>query len=506
MYENPSVFSLKELSPRRRAAQFLMPRVDLDDDLSVERAEVMVRDFGVCGFIVFGGSVERIRETTGRLQSFSEVPLLFGCDVERGLGQRVRDATLFPFAMAQGAADDPSLAARQAEATAREMKYCGLNLAFAPVLDVNTEPRNPIINVRSFSDDPSAVAKLGVVFVETLQKEGVMACAKHFPGHGATSEDSHVELPRDGRSSGRIMETDIPPFREAVAARLSAVMPAHVSYPSLSPGGLPSTLSPDVLGGLLRKKLGFGGLVVSDSFMMDALGGEAEEEENVVAALSAGADIVLDPRDPVGFLEKREEDRFFSTPARAESLARIFHAKKLFASKKNNSPTPDFAANRSLAAEISARSACLAGGAPLRGREAFIVYYSANGPEAFMDVLNETLCRKGVRVEGRSSLSGNLPEIPPDLSLLCVILTEPAARAESCLVPSYVAARIDGLSRFPGEKALVSFGSPYPIGRFGFFETAVALFDSSAPAVAAAAEVLLGLRPSTAKIPVDMSR
>lgn len=501
MYENPSVFSLKEISPRRRAAQFLMPRIDLDDSRSVERAETLVRDFHVCGFIVFGGSVERIRKATGRLQSLSETPLLFGCDVERGLGQRVGDATLFPFAMAQGAADDPALAVRQSKATAREMKYCGLNLAFAPVLDVNTEPENPIINVRSFSDDPSAVSKLGGVFAETLQKEGVMACAKHFPGHGATSEDSHVKLPRDGRSSERIMRTDVSPFREAVATRLSAVMPAHVFYPSLSSDGLPATLSPEILDGLLRKKLGFGGLIVSDSFMMDALGDE--EDENIMTALSAGVDIVLDPRDPVGFLERKGESLFFADPTRAGALVRILHAKKLFASKKNDSLSPDFASNHALSAEISARSACLVRGEPLRGREAFIVYYSANNPVALLDVFEEKLRLGGVEVENRVSLSENLPEIPPDCSLLCVILTEPAAWAESCLVPPAVATRIDGLSRFSGRKTLVSFGSPYPVDRFGFFETAVALFDSSRAAAASATEVLLGIRTATGKFPVD---
>ncbi len=501
MYENPAVFSSKNLSAPRRAAQFLMPRIDFSDAESVRRAERLVRDFAVCGFIVFNGDVDLVRKTTKKLASISEVPLFFGCDVERGLGQRVSGATLFPFAMAQGAINDEETLRRQAVITAREMKYCGLNLAFAPVLDVNTEPLNPIINARAFSDDPALVAKLGGIFAETMQKEGVAACAKHFPGHGATLEDSHASLPRVERSLERLAESDLLPFREAIAKRLHCVMPAHVCFPALDPLGAPATLSKPVLRGLLREKLGFSGLIVSDSFRMDALGGDEREEENIVAALAAGVDIVLDPRDAEGFLKRRAEGDFFRDPARAESLFRIFHAKKFFASGGEQVPVPDFKANAARAEEISRRSACVLRGGGLRSRAVSVLHFGRQGEGEILDGLRNGLSEKKVTVKELFCFP-ETPKLDASSSLVCVLSAAPAAWTENCIVPRKIADYIDGFSSFPGQKILLTFGSPYPAAAFSFFDTAISLFDSSHAAGRAAAAVLAGQGSAPARLPV----
>ena len=501
MYENPAVFSSKDLTAARCAAQFIMPRIDFRDPGSVRRAELLARDFCVCGFIVFNGDVEQVRETTGRLASLSEFPLFFGCDVERGLGQRVSGATLFPFAMAQGAIDDEEVLRRQAVITAREMKYCGLNLAFAPVLDVNTEPRNPIINIRAFSDDPAVVSKLGSVFAETLQKEGVLACAKHFPGHGATLEDSHARLPSVEKSIEQLAKSDIVPFREAIVKRLHCVMPAHVCFPALDPLG-PATLSEPILRALLRGKLGFSGLVVSDSFRMDALGGEEREEENILAAIASGVDIVLDPRDPEGFLERCAEGDFFQDPARGESLSRIFYAKKLFASDGEERSVPDFEKNAEEAREIACRSACVLRGGPLRGSEVSVFCFGTESTEELLGGLCEGFSEAGVTVE-KSFSWPETPELRDDCPLVCVLSTAPAGWTENSVVPQAVMDRIKGFSSFSGEKVLLTFGSPYPAAGFPFFDTVVSLFDSSCAAGRVAAEILTGERTSTARLPVQ---
>ncbi len=501
MYENPAVFSSKDLSAPRRAAQFLMPRIDFSDAGSIERAERLVRDFAVCGFIVFNGDVELVRKTARKLASISEFPLFFGCDVERGLGQRVSGGTLFPFAMAQGAIDDEATLRRQAAITAQEMKYCGLNLAFAPVLDVNTEPLNPIINIRAFSDDPALVSKLGGVFAETLQKEGVLACAKHFPGHGATLEDSHARLPRVEKSLERLMESDLPPFQEAIAKRLHCVMPAHVCFPALDPLAVPATLSESVLRGLLREKLGFNGLVVSDSFRMDALGGEECEDENILAALARGVDIVLDPRDPEGFLERQAENELFQDPACGEALSRIFYAKKLFASGGEKVSAPNFERNAEQAKEVSRRSACVLRGGVLRGAKVSVLHFGEEGSDEILDGICEGLSEKRVTVERRLRWP-ETPDLDASSSLVCVLSTAPAAWTENCIVPQEIADYINSFSSFSGEKILLTFGSPYPAAEFPFFDTVVSLFDSSLAAGRAAAEVLTGERMSTARLPV----
>ncbi len=501
MYENPSVFSSKDLPAPRRAAQFIMPRIDFQDPGSVKQAERLARDFCVCGFIIFNGDIERVRETTRRLVALSEFPLFFGCDVERGLGQRVSGGTLFPFAMAQGAMDDEELLRRQAVITAREMRYCGLNLAFAPVLDVNSEPQNPIINARAFSDDPALVSKLGGVFAETMQKEGVLACAKHFPGHGATLEDSHVSLPSVRRSLECLVESDLAPFREAIAKRLHCVMPAHVCFPALDPLGVPATLSDPILRGLLRGRLGFSGLIVSDSFRMDALGGDEREEENILAALACGVDIVLDPRDPEGFLERRAEDDFFQDPARGESLSRISYAKGLFASAGEEIPAPDFKKNHREAGEIARRSACVVRGGRLPGEKVSIFHFGKEDTDELLAGLCEGLSGGAVAVEKTFCW----PEPPPReniSSLVCVLSAAPAGWTENCIIPPAIAGYVNGLSSFPGEKILLTFGSPYPAAEFPFFDTVVSLFDSSRVAGRAAAEILTGERVSTARLPV----
>ena len=501
MYENPAVFSSEDISAPRRAAQFLMPRIDFSDPGSIERAQRLVRDFAVCGFIVFNGDVDLVRKTTRKLASISEFPLLFGCDVERGLGQRVSGGTLFPFAMAQGAIDDEAALRRQAVITAREMKYCGLNLAFAPVLDVNTEPLNPIINARAFSDDPALVSRLGGIFAETIQKEGVLACAKHFPGHGATREDSHVSLPVVESSLERLMESDLPPFKEAIAKRLHCVMPAHVCFPAIDPLGVPATLSESVLRDLLRERLGFNGLVVSDSFRMDALGGDEREEENILAALAAGVDIVLDPRDPEGFLERQAESEFFQAPARVESLSRIFYAKKLFASGKEEIPPPDFEGNAGQAMEISSRAACVFRGGSLQGAGVSVLHFGKEGSEEILDGLCEALSEKKVTVK-KCFCWPETPELDASSSLVCVLSAAPAAWTEDCIIPPAVADYVNSFSSFSGEKILLALGSPYTAAEFSFFDTVISLFDSSRAAGRAAAEILTGKRTSTARLPV----
>ena len=281
-------------------------------------------------------------------------------------------------------------------------------------------------------------------------------------------------------------------------------MPAHVCFPALDPLGLPATLSKPILRGLLREKLGFSGPIVSDSFRMDALGGEEREEENILAALGSGVDIVLDPRDPEGFLKRHAEDDFFRDPERGESLSRIFYAKKLFAPDGEKVHSPDFEKNAEDAREISRRSVCVLRGGILSGGGVSVFHFGTDGTEELLGGLCGGFSRGGVRVEKLFCLP-ETPQLQVGSSLVCVLSVAPAGWTENCVIPQEAADYVKSLSSFSGEKILLTFGSPYPAAEFAFFDTVISLFDSSRTAGRAAAEVLMGNSFSTARLPVKIT-
>ncbi|MBA2565464.1 MAG: hypothetical protein H0V09_08605 [Gemmatimonadetes bacterium] len=276
-----------------------------DADALVEERE----RFPWGGYIVFGGDPGAVPELLMRLRDASAERLLLASDLERGLGQQLRGATTFPPPMSLGAAGNPDLCYRVGRATAAEATAAGLNCVFAPVLDLANEPANPIVCTRAFGDDPEAVGRLGAALIEGLQDGGVLATAKHFPGHGRTRLDSHSTLPVVRDPAADLLSADVEPFRHAVRVGVALVMSAHVAYPTLADGGAsdrdfgggcdgtPATLSRAVLTRLLRDELGFRGAVVSDALMMGALAGE-DPAGLAARALEAGIDCLLYPPEP----------------------------------------------------------------------------------------------------------------------------------------------------------------------------------------------------------------
>ncbi len=306
---------LEAMTLEEKAGQLLMPWVLGDfapaGSEDFDRIARAVRDDGVGGVIVSVGSPTEVAAKINALQALAKHPLLVGADLESGAGYRMRGAvylpndielggaTLFPSPMALGAAGDEGLAWEMGRVTAVEARAVGVHLPFAPVLDVNNNPDNPVIATRSFGEDPAEVARLGSAFVRGLQEHGAVATGKHFPGHGDTGVDSHVDLPVIRVDRERLDRVELRPFREAVAAGMGAVMSAHVSVPAVTGSpSMPSTLSPAVLSGLLREEMGFDGLVVTDAMDMAAITSRFGAREAVVRALEAGADVLLMPEDP----------------------------------------------------------------------------------------------------------------------------------------------------------------------------------------------------------------
>jgi beta-glucosidase len=257
---------------------------------------------GVGGVILLGGSSAEVRLRTRQLASWSSQPLLFCADVEEGVGQRFGGASWLapPMSVGRIHAHDPdtalALAAAYGRCTAREARQIGLNWILAPVCDVNNNPANPVINVRSWGEDPGTVSALTAAFIEAAQAEGVLCCAKHFPGHGDTTGDSHLELPVLAHSRERLEAIELPPFRRAIAADVASVMTGHLLLSALDDQN-PATLSTTVLSQLLRQDMGFGGLVVTDALMMEAITAHHGPGEAAVLAMEAGADLVLMPAD-----------------------------------------------------------------------------------------------------------------------------------------------------------------------------------------------------------------
>ena len=235
-----------------------------------------------------------------RMQRIARLPLLVGADFERGASMRVSGTTAFPPAMAFGATGDPSLTRFEGEVTAREARALGVHWVYYPVADVNSNPENPIINIRSFGENPRDVAAHVRAFIEGAhsdKRNPVLTTAKHFPGHGDTAVDSHLSLPAIIAGRERLDSLELVPFRAAIDAGVDAIMTGHIAVPALAPPDLPATLSPEILTGLLRDQLGFKGLVVTDALAMGAIVNGFGAGDAAVRALEAGADTLLMPAD-----------------------------------------------------------------------------------------------------------------------------------------------------------------------------------------------------------------
>jgi beta-glucosidase len=279
-------------------AELVLPAIRWDPDQGfAPAAPAITRALaqGVGGFILFGGERGEVQRLTRELRAASPRPLLIASDLERGAGQQVRGLTPLPPALALAGLGEHAVRAA-ARITALEARDVGINWALAPVCDVDLEPANPIVLTRSFGADTDQVGHLVASWVTACQDEGVLACAKHFPGHGRTTLDSHATLPVV-EAARPLLERDLAPFRRAVAAGVGAVMTAHVAYPALDPTGAPATRSRPILDQLLRRDLFFSGLVVTDALIMEGARQGTSESEGAVRTILSGADLLLYPQD-----------------------------------------------------------------------------------------------------------------------------------------------------------------------------------------------------------------
>jgi len=350
------------MSPRDRAAQLVWPQLFGDytptSSAGWIRVQQLITGEHVGGFIMSIGSPTETAEKLNAMQRLSSLPLVVGADYETGVAFRQRGGyflpnniylgggTMFPYQMGVGATRDTSLAYQEGRITALEARALGVHIAFAPVLDVNNNPANPVIGMRSFGEDPRLVADMGQALIHGLQEHGVLATGKHFPGHGDTDENSHLTITTVHASRARIDSVELVPFRRAIAAGLEGMMTFHGLVPALDTASVPATLNPAIMTGLLRKQLGFKGLLITDAMDMSGVlsrvsTGPASAGQSVTGnygaiknalsiaeacklAIAAGADILLMPSDVAGAIDAVvsgvREGRF--TQARVDSSVR----------------------------------------------------------------------------------------------------------------------------------------------------------------------------------------
>src|SRR5215471_12917124 len=319
---------LKQMSLEEKVGQLISVGINAtylnQDSEGFKALRHQVVDNHVGGIILFRGPVYESVVICNRMQQLAKQPLLISADLEAGAGMRFDDTVNFPWNMAIAATGDPAYARRAGELTGREARALGVQQIYAPVSDVNNNAANPVINVRSYGEDPNEVARYVSAFVAGAQHAGVIATAKHFPGHGDTATDSHRGLPEIDVTRDRLNSVELVPFRAAVDAGVGAVMDGHIGLPLIDPteitplprdiklkptdtdengeiinakGTMPTTLSP-VMNGILRRDLNFDGLIVTDAMSMSGLTIYFTQEEASVRAIEAGADLLLKPADP----------------------------------------------------------------------------------------------------------------------------------------------------------------------------------------------------------------
>ncbi|GAA4155937.1 glycoside hydrolase family 3 protein [Actinomadura keratinilytica] len=454
-------------------------------------AKAMIKRYHVGGLIFFPGNLRSPRTTAelaNSLQETSKVPLLLAVDEEQGKVSRASFLTRFPGNMALGATGRPADAQAAARVTGSELRAVGINQNFAPVADVNVNPANPVIGVRSFGADPALVSRMLGAAVAGYQSAGVAATAKHFPGHGDTATDSHTGLPVIRHTRAQWERLDAPPFRAAVSAGADAIMSAHIVVPGLDRSGDPATLSRTVLTGLLRGSLGYRGVIVTDSLQMQGAKVRYSPGATAVRAVNAGADqLLMPPSLPTAYNAVLAAVRSGQIPRKRldEAVTRILRMKEqrgLFQRADTDAARADAAirtaANRAVAQQVAEHSVTLVrndrGLLPLKNKTVHVT-----GPRSA--ALAAALRRQGVQVAAS-----------PQAADVAVLTTVDAGAA--------TAVRVRALR--PKPVVVAALGRPYDLDSAQQASAALAAYSSATVSVQALAKVLTGAINPTGRLPV----
>ena len=510
-----------------------------------------VRDNHVGGIIWFVSNVYETALLNRHLQDAAKVPLLVSADLEAGVGMRLLDTTMWPWAMAVAATGDPSLARREGQAVAQEARALGINQIFAPVADVNNNPDNPVINSRSFGEDPATVARFVEAFIEGVQSENVIATAKHFPGHGDTRTDSHRSLPVLEVSRQRLDEIELVPFRRAIAAGVKSIMVAHLAIPELDSTAvpvlekqerdnpyvsgqaevaqhatLPATISRKMIEGLLRKELGFRGLVITDAFDMGGITDHFDPGEAAVRAIEAGEDQVLMSPDIDAAIHAVKEavrsGRLTETRI-DQSVERILDAKAFVGSDVATTDALfrvlDSPEHRALAEEIAQKAVTLlredSVQLPLHRDARVVEVVISEFPELsspLPDLDHELRARlaappRQFLLDARSTKEDTIPLLDA-IRNADIVVYALAIRARSgsgkLAIPPLARQVIEDASRMNARAVAISFGTPYLVRDLPPSMTYLAAYGIQPVMQTAVARALFGEAGITGRLPVGV--
>lgn len=536
--------TLASLSVRQKVGQMVMPWIGGDytaeDSPEFDRLLEWVERDGIGGVVISVGLPHSYAAKLNALQRRADVPLLATSDMENGPGMRMAGiysfphllpqggGTAFPPLMALGAADSEELAYELGRVLGTEARAVGVHVTFGPVLDVNSNPANPIINTRSFGEDPARVAALGAAYIRGARAGGVMTTAKHFPGHGDASVDSHIDLPVIPASRERMDRIELPPFRAAVESGVDAVMTAHIAVVGIEGGDAPpATLSPYFMTDVLRGEMGFEGLLFTDALDMGAVAKRYPDGQAAVLAIEAGADVLLMPRDvpgTIGRVVAAVESGRLPESRIDESVRRLLQAKaraglhrerevELRAVDRRVGIRPHTDAARRIAERSITLVRDQSGAVPLaRTSHALVITYAGTRDPIAGRTFNRSLESQGVSVQAARV-------DPRTTGAEFARLIERADSFDTVIVAAHVApleesGTIEAAGGFAGfvrdltargtSVIAVSFGTPYMLEGFPDVPVYLLAWGGQDVSQRAAAQALVGAIPITGRLPVSL--
>lgn len=499
--------------------------------LGIEGTEItpmiktLIQQYAIGGVILFGRNIQspdQVRRLTQQLQELAierGLPLLISIDEEGGVVTRLKGGTHFPGLMSLGATNDSRWAYRAGKMVAKELKSVGINMNLAPVLDVNNNPKNPVIGVRSFGEDPLFVAELGAAYIEGMQSEGIIACGKHFPGHGDTEIDSHKDLPVIQHSLEYLQEVELYPFQEAMKSKVDAIMTAHIYFQALDPERrVPATLSANVLQGLLRERMGFKGLILTDCMEMEAIAANYTAAEGSIKTLKAGSDMVLISHSIKRQIEAIEgvlqavKNRVLSLERLDSSVQRIISLKKRRLSPRSTEVKEGLFHREEavkLAREIAAHGITLVrdrkGLLPIERKRPTLLLESpytrrTDVEEGFCygNLLGDLLKERGVILFHHVLQRGHreIPSLSKYQQLLLITIDVQRDREQVALVK-----RLHMSSLKP---IIIALRNPYDLLSFKEVSTYLTTYDPSPHQLVALCDILLGDKNPRGQLPITI--